>query len=83
MALSEKGKQSPKGKGRSAAGEINQPDLPYRIELCHDDRFERVLALAAHAGLARAIFSAAKSEHPERIIILSRGDRVIARSADE
>jgi hypothetical protein len=50
MALSEKGKQSPKGKGRSAAGEINQPDLPYRIELWHDDRFERVLALAAHAG---------------------------------
>jgi hypothetical protein len=83
MALSEKGKQPPKGKERSAAGEIDQPNLPYRIELWQDEAFERLLALPAHVGLARAIFSAAKSEHPERIIVLSRGDRVIARSTDE
>jgi hypothetical protein len=67
------------GKGETAAEGAD----PYRIELWQGDTFERVLGLAAHVGLARAIYSAAKSEYPERIIVLSHGARVIARSADE
>jgi hypothetical protein len=59
-------------------------DLPYRIELWQaprHDAVERVLARALSATLARAIFQAAQSEHPERRITLSKGAHVIADSA--
>src|SRR6185369_17166645 len=51
-------------------------DLPYRIELWHAtrDEVERVLARAASAGLARAIFKAAQGEYPQRRITLTKGD---------
>jgi hypothetical protein len=64
-------------------GGHNEP-LPYRIELWDavDDCVERVLARAFNAPLARAIFKAARSEHPERRITLRRGKRVVADSAD-
>lgn len=55
--------------------------LPYRIELWHDgdrDAVERVLARAASVQLARAIFSAAQSEHPDRRITLAKDNRIIA-----
>ena len=57
--------------------------LPYRIELAADGENapERVLALALDANLARAIFSAAQKEYPERRIVLRRGGRTIADSA--
>jgi hypothetical protein len=71
------------GKGEAAAEGADHTKLPYRIELWQGDTFERVLALAAHVGLARVIYSAAKSEYPERIIVLSHGARVIARTTDE
>ena len=32
--------------------------------------------------LARAIYAAAISEHPDRLIVLARGAKIIARSAD-
>src|SRR5438093_1262888 len=60
-------------------------DLPYRIELWDGtkrDRIERVLARAFNAPLARAIFKAAQSEHPERRITLRRGGKIIADSVD-
>jgi hypothetical protein len=62
--------------GGSAAGE----NLPYRIELWTANKVtvERVLARAVNATLARAIFNAARTEHPERLIVLRRGARVIA-----
>jgi hypothetical protein len=54
------------------------------VELWHDgggDAVERVLARAASAQLARAIFKAAQGDHPERRITLRRGNRIIADSA--
>lgn len=56
-------------------------ELPYEVELCDGKGVERVLARAHNAQLARAIFKAAVTEHPERRIILRRGGRVIADSA--
>jgi hypothetical protein len=40
-----------------------------------------LLAKAASGQLARAIFNAAKSEHPERRIILRKDARVIVDSS--
>jgi hypothetical protein len=61
-----------------------QQTLPYRVELWDADGGERrVLARAASAQLARAIFRAATSEHPEMRITLSRGSQIIADSQSE
>jgi len=57
--------------------------LPYRIELWDDangETVERLLARAISAALARAIFKAALTEHPERRITVRRGARVISDS---
>lgn len=55
--------------------------LPYLVERWDGDgRERRVLARAASAQLARAIFRAATGEHPETRITLSRGSRIIADS---
>ena len=58
--------------------------LAYSIELWDDggDTLERVLARALNAELARAIFQAAQKEHPEARILLRRGTRTVADSAD-
>ncbi|MBO0719124.1 MAG: hypothetical protein J2P55_17595 [Rhizobiales bacterium] len=58
--------------------------LPYSIELWDSGGrvLERVLALALNVQLARAIFHAARKEHPEARILLRRGTRTIADSAD-
>jgi hypothetical protein len=56
-------------------------ELPYRVELWHDgkgDAVERVLARALNVQLARAIFNAAKEEHPARRITLRKGNRIVA-----
>jgi uncharacterized membrane protein YhfC len=58
--------------------------LPYSIELWDSGGqvLERVLARALDAQLARAIFHAARKEHPEGRILLRRGARTVADSAD-
>ena len=58
--------------------------LPYSIELWDSGghALERVLARALDAQLARAIFHAAQKEHPDGRILLRRGARTIADSAD-
>jgi hypothetical protein len=58
--------------------------LPYSIELWDSGghALERVLARALDAQLARAIFHAAQKEHPEARILLRRGTRTVADSAD-
>ena len=59
--------------------------LQYRIELwdaADPDSIERVLARAFSAALARAIFKAARVEHPDRRITLRRGKRLVADSAE-
>ena len=74
------------GKGQSKVSTLAGPStkntkLPYSIELWDAQRkdVERVLARAVSAPLARAIYSAALEEHPERRITLCRGARVIAQ----
>jgi hypothetical protein len=58
--------------------------LPYSVELWDEggETLERVLARAIDPQLARAIFHAARKEHPEARILLRRGARTIADSAD-
>jgi hypothetical protein len=59
-------------------------DLPYRIELWRDgdgSSIERVVARAASAQLAHAIFRAVRDEHPDRRITLREGERIVADSA--
>jgi hypothetical protein len=59
-------------------------DLPFSIELWDrkGQSRQRVLARAFNSVLARAIFKAAQKEHPERRILMRRGARTIADSAD-
>ncbi len=61
---------------------LEPDDLPFSVLLYDLPRsgIERVLARAASAGLARAIFVAAQSEHLGRRIALVRGGQVIAES---
>lgn len=69
---------------RSDASSYPLEELPYLIELWHaerQDNVELVLARALNAALARAIFKAAISEHPERRITLRKGTQIIADSA--
>ena len=66
----------------SAKPDSKHAKLPYAIELWGVDRqeVERLLARAASAALARAIFSAAREEHPGRRVTLSRGSQMIAET---
>jgi hypothetical protein len=69
---------------RTEAPVRREEELPYRIELwdaADHTAVERVLARAVSAQLARAIFKAAQSEHPDRRVTLCRGTRIIADSA--
>lgn len=56
--------------------------LPYAVELWDLGRTgpERVIGRAASMVLARAIFTAAESEHLGRKIVLRRGSNVVAES---
>lgn len=75
---------------RRSTGNIPEPpsdegeheNLPYRVELwdTRNRKVERVLARAARAALARAIFAAAQQEYPERRITLQRGSRLIVET---
>lgn len=64
-----------------AASQAASP-LPYAIELWDLPRRapERVLGRAASVMLARAIFTAAQTEHLGRRIVLRRGSKVVAES---
>jgi hypothetical protein len=66
--------------GPTAANE----ELPYSIELWDRDgrSLQLVLARAFNSILARAIFKAARKEHPEERILMRRGARTIADSGD-
>ncbi|HVW92672.1 MAG TPA: hypothetical protein VHB74_08690 [Devosia sp.] len=69
---------------RTAEGSRPAEALPYFIELWRPEdheTVERVLARAVTAQLARAIFQAAKEEHPQRRVTLRRGSRILSDSA--
>ncbi|HUZ14454.1 MAG TPA: hypothetical protein VMU93_16615 [Caulobacteraceae bacterium] len=77
QADEEEGKIAPLG-----ATPLEPDDLPYAVVMWNLPRtgVERVLARAASASLARAIFVAAQSEHLGRRIVLLHGARTIAES---
>jgi hypothetical protein len=56
--------------------------LPYTVELWNLPRSapERIIGRAASAVLARAIFTAAQTEHLGRLVRLRRGSQLIAES---
>ena len=69
-----------------STGTASRPpeDLPYRIELWRadgTDGVERVLARALSVQLARAIFTAAQTEHPQWRIVMRKGNRVVSDSS--
>lgn len=73
-------------KASARTGEPQGPreNLPYRVELWQETdgaAIERVLARAFNGPLARAIFRAAREEHPGRRVTLRRGARLLADSA--
>ena len=70
--------------GRLGIVATQSDKLPYSIELWDDggQTLERVLARALGAQLASAIFHAARKEHPDSRILLRRGARTIADSAE-
>ena len=57
-------------------------ELPYVVELwtLARDAPERVIGRASGMVVARAIFTAAQSEHLGRRIVLRRGERVVAEA---
>lgn len=70
--------------GRVSVLAAQTEKLSYSIELWDPDAraLERVLARAFSPPLARAIFRAAQKEHPDQRILLRRGSRTVADSAD-
>jgi hypothetical protein len=64
-------------------GAVNEnPDiLPFSVEVADGGSAVRVLARAASATLAQAIFSAARMEYPNRRILLKRAGETISDSA--
>jgi hypothetical protein len=55
-------------------------NLTFRVELWIDGSFTRVLAAAAHSGLANASYQAAIAEFPGKVIVLKRQGRVLKKS---
>jgi hypothetical protein len=53
--------------------------LPFTVELV-DRGADRILARAANASLARAIFGAARTEYPHARVIMKRGPETILDS---
>ena len=70
--------------GRVSVLAAQTEKLSYSIELWDPDAraLERVLARAVSPQLARAIVRAAQKEHPDQRILLRRGTRTVADSAD-
>jgi hypothetical protein len=64
---------------RSQQSQAGDDPLVYAVELWTEDRaaLDQILARASSATLARAIFAAAKEEHPARHLVLRYGVNVI------
>jgi hypothetical protein len=54
--------------------------LPFSVEILDRTGGDRILARAASASLARAIFGAARSEYPNARVVLKRGPETILDS---
>ncbi|MDB5445526.1 MAG: hypothetical protein JWQ97_843 [Phenylobacterium sp.] len=77
-----RGRQPLKGPGLAGLGPAATGQLPYAVELWNLPRTEpeRIIARAASATLARAIFAAAQNEHLGRRIVLRRGSQVLQQT---
>lgn len=75
-------KQLSRGVAARSAGPAPGGPLPYAVELWNLTRTqpERIIARAANATLARAIFAAACTEHFGRRLVLRRGGQVLMQS---
>jgi hypothetical protein len=79
FSMVESDSEPPKG---ARGGDSEDPDgLPFTVELAEPNDGQRILARAASATLARAIFAAACTEFPNRQIMLKRGKDTIDDSA--
>lgn len=70
------------GKAPSPRAMAGGRRLPYAVELWNLTRTgpERIIGRASSPVLARAIFTAAQSEHLGRRIVLRRGSEILAQS---
>jgi hypothetical protein len=68
--------------GATDAGPAGVGRLPYAVELWNLPRTapERVIARAASATVAQAIFAAARREHLGRRLVLRRGAQVLQQT---
>jgi hypothetical protein len=57
--------------------------LPFSVELWTEDGKPQVLARAESITLARAIFKAARNEHPRSRLTLSKADMVLADTREK
>jgi hypothetical protein len=64
---------------RSQARDTSTDGLSFEIELwdCDHTSVERILARAATVTLARTIFTAARTEYPDRYLTLRQGTKVL------
>lgn len=67
----------------SSETRITGANLPFRVEQWKNGSLKRILGLAAQAGLARAIYTAAKSDYPDDKIVLFRDNEIIARTDEQ
>ena len=74
--------RQPSKRGEVSAGPVQATQLPYAIELWNLPRTapERIIARAANATLARAIFMAAERENLGRRVVLRRGAHVLMQT---
>lgn len=72
----------PLNSAANGAEAFSAEELPYAVELWNPARTEpeRIIARAASATLARAIYAAANAEHLGRKLVLRRGVQVILQS---
>jgi hypothetical protein len=71
-------------KVKARTGTLSRPpeDLPYRVELGRAEGAGGSSACSLNMQLARAIFKAAQSEHPERRITLRKSNRIVLDSSE-
>ena len=67
---------------RALSSQPGDDRLVYAVELWREDAsaIDQILGRTASISLARAMFVAAKEEHPGRQILLRHGDQVVERS---
>ncbi len=67
----------------AGAAAAQSEELPFAVELCDaQGKMERVIARATSGQLARAIFTSAQKEFPDRRILVRRGAQTVLDTKD-